>query len=353
MNLSIVNKGPTGLEVDQSQGGIGDIMVMLEESRQIPPKLPLMAPPPPPIPTVGISQLKGTGPPPPPPPAIGGSKLLVLKRSNSKLRRSSHMGNLYRSLRRKLEGSNFSETTSNKTKTRVGGASSIRQGMAAALAEMTKRSAYFHQIEEDVEKYSQMVMKLGVDIHSFKNKDMDELLKFHRDVEQHLEKLSDETQVLARFEDFPRKKLESLRIAAGMHSKLEGIAFNLEHWKIEPPMEQLLDKVESYFNKIKGDIEALDRSKDEDSKHFQSHDIHFDFKILIRIKELMVDVSSGCMELALKERREATEGKGPTCTKLLWRAFQLAFRVYNFAGGQDDRADSLTKDLGRVLDEDA
>lgn len=58
------------------------------------------------------------------------------------------------------------------------------------------------------------------------------------------------SQVLARFEDFPTKKLESLRVAAAMHSKLEGIAYNLEHWKIEAPAEQLLDKVESYFNKV-------------------------------------------------------------------------------------------------------
>ena len=58
------------------------------------------------------------------------------------------------------------------------------------------------------------------------------------------------SQVLARFEDFPTKKLESLRIAAALHSKLEGIAFTLEHWKTEPPVEMMLDKVERYFNKV-------------------------------------------------------------------------------------------------------
>ncbi|XP_027062391.1 uncharacterized protein [Coffea arabica] len=315
--------------------------------------VPLAAPRPPPPPTVGVSRLNGTAPPPPPPPGLGVRKFPSLKRSNSKLRRSNHMGNLYRNLKRKLEGSNVTDAISNKINRRVGGLTSIKQGMAAALAEMTKRSAYFHQIEEDVHKHSEMIMKLGDDICSFKTKDMAELQKFRRDVEKHLEELSDETQVLARFEDFPTKKLESLRIAAALHSKLEGIAFTLEHWKTGPPVEMMLDKVERYFNKIKVDIELLDRSKDEDSKHLRSHDIDFDFNILIRIKELMVDVSSACMELALKERREATEGKRKALTKLLWRAFQLAFRVYTFAGGQDERADSLTKELGRVLHSDA
>jgi hypothetical protein len=47
-------------------------------------------------------------------------------------------------------------------------------------------------------------------------------------------------------------------------------------------------------------LEALERIKEEESKKFKSHDIHFDFNILTLIKELMVDVSSSCMELALK-----------------------------------------------------
>jgi hypothetical protein len=44
----------------------------------------------------------------------------------------------------------------------------------------------------------------------------------------------------------------------------------------------------------------MDRTKDEESKKLKSHNIDFDFNILIRIKEAMVDVSSSCMELALK-----------------------------------------------------
>lgn len=44
----------------------------------------------------------------------------------------------------------------------------------------------------------------------------------------------------------------------------------------------------------------MERTKDEEAKKFQAHKIQFDFNILVRIKELMVDLSSGCMELALK-----------------------------------------------------
>ena len=44
----------------------------------------------------------------------------------------------------------------------------------------------------------------------------------------------------------------------------------------------------------------MERTKDEESKKFRSHNIDFDFYILVQIKESMVDVSSNCMELALK-----------------------------------------------------
>lgn len=52
--------------------------------------------------------------------------------------------------------------------------------------------------------------------------------------------------------------------------------------------------------KIKVEIDAFERTKDEESKKFKSHNIDFDFNIVTRIKELMVDLSSSCMELALK-----------------------------------------------------
>ncbi|EEF43226.1 hypothetical protein RCOM_0935000 [Ricinus communis] len=67
----------------------------------------------------------------------------------------------------------------------------------------------------------------------------------------------------------------------------------------------------------------------------------------------MVDVSSNCMELALKESREAKAAESKKVNaKMLWRAFQFAFRVYTFAGGHDDRADKLTRELAHEIETD-
>lgn len=328
---------------------------MTSTNGEMPPGPPPPPPPPGmassgPVPPPPMPLGKGGGPPPPPP-GLGGGRLLGPKKAATKLKRSSQMGNLYRLLKVKVEGSNL-DGISQGRKGKVGAANGGKQqGMADALAEMTKRSAYFMQIEEDVKNHAKTISDLKVSITAFETKDMTELLKFHKQVESHLEKLTDETQVLARFEGFPGKKLEALRMAAALYSKLDTTSKTLQNWKVEAPLGQLLDRTENYFNKIKVELEALERTKDEESKKFQSHKITFDFGILLKIKELMVDVSSSCIELGLKEKRGSKqEGQKKGSGKLLWRAFQFAYKVYTFAGGHDDRADSLTRELAHEIE---
>ncbi|PHT35897.1 hypothetical protein CQW23_23597 [Capsicum baccatum] len=339
--------------------------------------------PPPPPPPIGSKGMATPSPPPPmasngavpapPPPmpkgkgpatpqSLGFMGVLRVKRAATKLKRSTHMGNLYRLLKSQVEGSSL-DTTSHHRIGKVSGSAGGKQGMADALAEMTKRSAYFHQIEEDVKNHAKKIKEIQTAITSFKTSDMSELTKFYRYVESFLEKLTDESQVLARFEDFPTKKLEELRMAATLYSKLDTIATTLRNWPIVLPVGEHLVKAESYFNKIKVEIDTLERTKDEESKKFISYNIHFDFNILVHIKELIVDVSSNCMELVLKESREAktrengrggskNDGRKKGSHKLLWKAFQFAFRVYSFAGGQDDRADKLTRELAQEIQTD-
>ncbi|XP_039060077.1 formin-like protein 3 [Hibiscus syriacus] len=331
--------------------------------RPSPPAPPMMAskgsgpmlPPPP-----GASRANGGAPPPPLPGSVRS------KKADTRLKRSSHMGNLYRNLKGKVEGVPKRGPFAANGKKGGGGAANSgngKQGMADALAEMTKRSTYFIQIEEDAKKYEKSIKEIKTSISTFKTSDMSELIKFHKSVESILENLTDESQVLARFEGFPGKKLEAIRTAAALYLKLESRLTELQNMKIELPLTQLYEKVERYFDKIKKEIDSLERTKDEEAKKLKTHNIDFDFQIIVRIKEAMVDVSSNCMELILKERREAklagnevSKGKGEAtkkvCTKMLWRAFQFAFRVYTFAGGHDDRADRLTRELAHEIETD-
>lgn len=63
------------------------------------------------------------------------------------------------------------------------------------FASLLVRSTYFQQIEEDVKNHAKSVRELKAAINSFTNSDMFELQNFHKNVESHLEKLTDETQV--------------------------------------------------------------------------------------------------------------------------------------------------------------
>ncbi|CAN1221861.1 Uncharacterized protein At4g04980 [Linum grandiflorum] len=295
--------------------------------------------------------IDGPAPPPPPP---GAAKLLRPRRGQSKLKRSSQMGNLYRALKGRVEGGNQIRRQNGKESPNSNNGGR-KLGMADALAEITKRSAYFRQIQEDVQTYAEEINMLKREISSFKTKDMTELVNFYNHVESVLENLTDESQVLARFEGFPQKKLEATRSAAALYCKLKGVVTDLQAWKIESPLERLLDRIERYFSKMNGELDAFERIKEEECKKFKNHNIEFDLQILVQIKEAVVDLSSNCMELAMKERRDAEKsGAQPSkaCCKTLWRAFQFAFRVYTFAGGHDDRADRLTRELAKQIEED-
>lgn len=56
--------------------------------------------------------------------------------------------------------------------------------------------------------------------------------------------------MLSRFEGFPSKKLDAIRMAAALYLRLDSILSELQNWNIVTPMGQFLDKVERYFNKV-------------------------------------------------------------------------------------------------------
>ncbi|KAK3431554.1 hypothetical protein EUGRSUZ_E03356 [Eucalyptus grandis] len=219
---------------------------------------PPLPPAPPPLPAPSKGSIPSPSPqplvikgaPPPPPPSLGATKSLYPKKAMTKLRRSTQIASLYRFLKGKIEGSNL-EIKHNSGKNRqVGGSASGKQGKAEYIEEMKKRSAYYQKIEKDMQTHGKTIMDLKAKINSFQTKDMVELIKFRNFIESHLENLTDETQVLARFEDFPTKKLEALRAAAALRLKLEAIVVDLQNWKIAPPLGKLFDQIENYFNKV-------------------------------------------------------------------------------------------------------
>jgi len=277
------------------------------------------------------------------------------------LKRSTTIGKLYIALKRKMDKTVLTGKSSSQGKKFGGsaGAASKEQGMAAALAEMTKRSPHFLQIEEDIKKYEKSIKEMQAALNKFNTKDMDELFKFHKHVESKLELLSDENQVIDRFEGFPRKKLEAVRMAGSINNKLNGIITELRDWKFESPLDEHLQRVESYITRTKKGVEALEKSKKEDGEMLEKQNIKFDFNIFLKVREAFVDFSSRCMEFAIKERRDLkvvssiqTPAKVARQTPMLWKVFQLIQKVYIFAGGLNERAEKLIQELAQEIEFD-
>jgi hypothetical protein len=55
---------------------------------------------------------------------------------------------------------------------------------------------------------------------------------------------------LARFKGFPTNKLETLRLAAALYSRLLSMALELEKWEVQGPVSEHLEKVTRYFEKV-------------------------------------------------------------------------------------------------------
>ncbi|WZZ57144.1 hypothetical protein YC2023_057251 [Brassica napus] len=105
---------------------------------QPPPPLPMAPGKGPGAPPFPMAPGKGTGAPPPPPPLRLGAK-----KATSKLKRSRHLGELFRFLRGKIEGKDpkaRSRGGAGGSKAGIGSApAGGKQGMAEALAEITKK----------------------------------------------------------------------------------------------------------------------------------------------------------------------------------------------------------------------
>lgn len=112
------------------------------------------------------------------------------------------------------------------------------------------RSAYFQQIAADVKQHAAAIQQAKAAIETFQTSDMAQLLSFRTNVETVFETLTDESQVLARFEGFPSRKLETIRMAASLHLRLAGMRRDLEQWKVTGGAYEELERAIKYFDKV-------------------------------------------------------------------------------------------------------
>ncbi|CAI5976693.1 unnamed protein product [Closterium sp. NIES-64] len=271
------------------------------------------------------------------------------------------------------------------------------------------------QIEADVVKHADAIWQAKADLEAFQTTDFEELVAFRAKIESLLQDLTDETQVLQRFEGFPSSKLELLelltllepvlqrfegfpssklellRASASLHSRLSALSRDLLS---AVPMSNndgggtpgagggaagtagaaapasvaavgvCLDRCERLFDRVRREVEAVERSREEDAKKFAAQRLPYSGGAIERVKAAAVRLSSRLLELSAQESMklrasvELVDGRIPVYDVprvkaglfLLWRCFQFAFRAYNFAGGQDETAEELALTVAKEME---
>ncbi|CAI5529461.1 unnamed protein product [Closterium sp. Naga37s-1] len=262
------------------------------------------------------------------------------------------------------------------------------------------------------------VSKFGVDSKQAKAEltaflqttDFDELVAFQAKIESLLQDLTDETQVLQRFEGFPSSKLELLvlltllepvlqrfegfpssklellRASASLHLRLSALSHDLHSAlpmgnggaaagagaaaAVAAPASVAavgvcLDRCERLFDRVRREVEAVERSREEDAKKFAAQRLPYSGGAIERVKAAAVRLSSRLLELSAQQESmklrasvELVDGRIPVYDVprvkaglfLLWRCFQFAFRAYNFAGGQDETAEELSLTVAKEME---
>ncbi|CAI5462263.1 unnamed protein product [Closterium sp. Yama58-4] len=204
-----------------------------------------------------------------------------------------------------------------------------------------------------------------------------------------------------RFDGFPSSKLELLRASASLHSRLSALSHDLLS---AVPMSNndrggtpgaaagnvgtagavggaggagaaaapasvaavgvCLDRCERLFDRVRREVEAVERSREEDAKKFAAQRLPYSGGAIERVKAAAVRLSSRLLELSAQESMklrasvELVDGRIPVYDVprvkaglfLLWRCFQFAFRAYNFAGGQDETAEELALTVAKEME---
>lgn len=127
----------------------------------------------------------------------------------------------------------------------------------------------------------------------------------------------------------------------------------------------LLEKCDRLFDRVRKEVEGIERSKEDDARKFASFRLPANFAAIDDVKAAAVQLSSFLLELAVQESRKVRstvglDGNGRVAQAdisrvraslhMLWRCFQFAFRVYSFAGGQDEAAEELSLAVAKEME---
>ncbi|KAH9621573.1 hypothetical protein KSS87_023493 [Heliosperma pusillum] len=267
-------------------------------------------------------------PPPPPPPPLPskshmGSRLAV--------RRMPEVIEFYRCLNKRNV---LVEKRVNVTGS--GGENSPRN----MIGEIENRSTYLSAVKSDVETQREFICFLIQKVQTAVFKEIADVDAFVKWLDGELSCLVDERAVLKHFPEWPERKTDGLREAAGLYRDLKGIESKILTHKDDP--KQLLHQLERVTSNT-------ERIREGTIKRYKELNIPSDWML---DTGLFGQIKLSSLKLAREYmRRSIAEVHSSRCTNaddIIHQGARFAFRVHQFAGGFDIDTKCMFEDLKRL-----
>ena len=271
---------------------------------------------------------------------------------------------MHRRLSTRLEGSPLRGGP--KAKSAAPGSAGKSKGgeMGDTLGELSAKSPYFLKIAEDTEKYKHDVTVLLQKFRAFTAQNSAQMRAMREEVEALLEKLVDESKVLANFEGWPASKLDTLREATAMDRKFETVIEQLDSFITFDQDSGL--RLSRLLASTKQTVEDFERTKEGFSKKVTRDRLFFDYGILERVKIASVCAGTRWLQDAvvaskrLKTSQDtakwpdgvtiAERNAAVQTVQRLWIAWQFYYKTYRFAGGHDSTAESAAMEAAAEIE---
>lgn len=306
-------------------------------------------PPPPPAPPLpsgpgGVS-IDGMNPGPRPPPL---APLYAPQKEDPYNRNTAGVINLYQQVIRDM----VVKPTAEKRKKVYEG-----QGMPANLLEALKNrdNSYNKVVAQEEEEYRSRIEQWSEEVCHCQPVTMDDLDLFVRQMDNNLSNLTEETQVLKRFERWPEARYDTFREAAVLYRSMVQKRHQMRNWNTESSdCQAARSLIHKYFNEVAWAVEQYQKEREATERSYREQGVPWNPQVVKDVQleslRLIVDYMRHVVR-EVEEMEQTSEAEGGASKPVLERQYDLLKQALEFAyKGQQFTGGNWNADCDQVFE---
>ncbi|KAL9243895.1 hypothetical protein vseg_017732 [Gypsophila vaccaria] len=279
------------------------------------------------------------GPPPPPPPLPSKS---LIGSAMSGVQRVPGVSEFYRWLNKK------NVQVEKRGNVAGSGAENNPRNM---IGEIENRSTYLSAVKLDVEMQREFINFIIQEVQAATFKDIKAVEDFVKWLDRELSCLVDERAVLKHFPEWPERRTDSLREAAGFYRDLKSIESEILMHKDNPKqlLHKSLGRIQALQDRLERVMSNTERVRDGAMRRYKELQIPCDWMLDIgligQIKLLSLKLAREYIQRVVAEVQSP---KSTNADDIIHQAARFAYRVHQFAGGFDKDTLCIFDDLKQL-----